>query len=68
MRCEIKISSIEKASNSVAGPPTAVAVTPDGRYALVVETFKPRPPGDAQTQTFAKDREFNKTGFLRRMY
>ena len=41
------------ASNSVAGPPTAVAVTPDGRYALVVETFRPRPTGDEQTQTFA---------------
>jgi DNA-binding beta-propeller fold protein YncE len=41
------------ASNSVAGPPTAVAVTPDGRYALVVETFRPRPVGDEQTQTFA---------------
>lgn len=32
-----------RASNSVAGPPTAVAVTPDGRYAMVVETFRPRP-------------------------
>lgn len=32
-------------SNSVAGPPVAVAVTPDGRYAIVVETFAPRPPG-----------------------
>ncbi len=41
------------ASNSVAGPPTAVAVTPDGRYALVVETFRPRPAGDEQSQTFA---------------
>jgi DNA-binding beta-propeller fold protein YncE len=40
-------------SNSVAGPPTAVAVTPDGRYALVVETFRPRPAGDEPTQTFA---------------
>ncbi|MEP0928107.1 MULTISPECIES: hypothetical protein [Cyanophyceae] len=41
------------ASNSVAGPPTAVAMTPDGQYALVVETFRPRPAGDEQTQTFA---------------
>lgn len=41
------------ASNSVAGPPTAVAVTPDGRYALVVETFRPRPANNEQTQTFA---------------
>jgi DNA-binding beta-propeller fold protein YncE len=31
-------------SNSVAGPPVAVAVTPDGRHAIVVETFAPRPP------------------------
>lgn len=30
-------------SNSVAGPPVAVAVTPDGRHAIVVETFAPRP-------------------------
>jgi hypothetical protein len=41
------------ASNSVAGPPTAVAVTPDGRYALVVETFMPRPDGNTDNQTFA---------------
>ncbi len=30
-------------SNSVAGAPTAVAVTPDGRYAVVSESFGPRP-------------------------
>ncbi|MBD3886157.1 hypothetical protein IFO70_31165 [Phormidium tenue FACHB-886] len=42
-----------EASNSVAGPPVAVAVTPDGRYALVVETFTPRPAGDWQNQRFA---------------
>ncbi len=41
------------ASNSVAGPPVAVAVTPDGRYAMVVETFTPRPEGAAENQTFA---------------
>ncbi|MGF1481845.1 MAG: beta-propeller fold lactonase family protein [Cyanophyceae cyanobacterium] len=41
------------ASNSVAGPPVAVAVTPDGRYALVVETFTQRPEGAAENQTFA---------------
>ena len=35
------------ASNSVAGPPVAVAATPDGRYAFVVETFTPRPEGKA---------------------
>jgi DNA-binding beta-propeller fold protein YncE len=32
-------------SNSVAGPPSAVATTPDGRFAFVVETFRPRPDG-----------------------
>ncbi|MEM6421450.1 MAG: hypothetical protein AAF698_02595, partial [Pseudomonadota bacterium] len=31
-------------SNSVAGAPTAVAVTPDGRYAVVSESFGPRGP------------------------
>ncbi|MGL5942424.1 MAG: hypothetical protein ACRC2S_19010 [Waterburya sp.] len=41
------------ASNSVAGPPVAVAVTPDGRYAMVVETFTQRPEGAAENQTFA---------------
>lgn len=40
------------ASNSVAGPPVAVAVTPDGRYALVVETWQQRPEGAWENQTF----------------
>jgi DNA-binding beta-propeller fold protein YncE len=40
------------ASNSVAGPPVAVAVTPDGRYAMVVETFTQRSEGAAENQTF----------------
>jgi hypothetical protein len=35
-------------SNSVAGPPSSIATSPDGRYAFVVETFGQRPPG-AQT-------------------
>ncbi|WP_421707059.1 hypothetical protein [Algihabitans sp.] len=34
------------ASNSVAGPPAAVALSPDGRYAFVVESFTPRPDND----------------------
>ncbi len=34
------------ASNSVAGPPAAVEITPDGRFAFVVETFAPRPDND----------------------
>ena len=33
-------------SNSVAGPPASVDVTPDGRYAVVIETWTPRPEGD----------------------
>ena len=41
------------AGNSVAGPPVALAVTPDGRYAIVIETFTPRPNGAAADQTFA---------------
>ncbi|MEM9783683.1 MAG: hypothetical protein AAF899_14565 [Pseudomonadota bacterium] len=31
------------ASNSVAGPPAVVDVTPDGRFAFTVETWTPRP-------------------------
>lgn len=34
------------ASNSVAGPPNAVEITPDGRIAFVIETFTPRPDND----------------------
>ncbi|WP_375592897.1 hypothetical protein ABWI00_12615 [Algihabitans albus] len=36
------------ASNSVAGPPAAVEVTPDGQFAFVVETFTPRPDNDEE--------------------
>lgn len=32
-------------SNSVAGAPTAIAVTPDGRFAVVSESFGPRAEG-----------------------
>ena len=32
-------------SNSVTGPPSSVAVSPDGRYAVVIETLGPRPAG-----------------------
>lgn len=46
------LSTLETAtvtvSNSVAGAPTAVAVTPDGRFAVVSESFGPRGP-DGQT-------------------
>lgn len=33
-------------SNSVAGPPAAVDLSPDGRYAIVIETWTPRPDDD----------------------
>lgn len=42
----------QPATNSVAGPPAAVAVTPDNRFAFVAETFGPRPEGAPETQTF----------------
>lgn len=32
-------------SNSVTGPPDSIAVTPDGKYAIVIETRKQRPAG-----------------------
>ncbi|MEL6128460.1 MAG: hypothetical protein AAFN42_20450 [Cyanobacteria bacterium J06554_1] len=48
------------AGNSVAGPPVAVAVTPDGRHAVVIETFTPRPDGAAADQTFADLRHSNR--------
>ena len=38
-------------SNSVAGPPSAVAVTPDARHAFVVETFGQRPSGGTTSKT-----------------
>ncbi len=42
-------SAIEvKASNSVAGPPAAIDVTPDGRYAFVIETFTQRPSNNKE--------------------
>lgn len=50
-----KLTAYEvEASNSVAGPPAAVAITSDGRYAFVIETFTPRPGnGPALDHTFA---------------
>ncbi|NER00781.1 MAG: hypothetical protein F6K30_29480, partial [Cyanothece sp. SIO2G6] len=41
-----------EASNSVAGPPVAVVVTPDGRYAFVIETWGQRPEGAEAEQVF----------------
>ncbi|MEM9763379.1 MAG: hypothetical protein AAF968_12850 [Pseudomonadota bacterium] len=43
----LSLSTVE-VSNSVAGAPTAVAVTPDGRFAVVSESFGPRGP-DGET-------------------
>lgn len=40
------------ASNSVAGPPAAVDLSPDGRWAFVVETFTPR-PAEGEEHVFA---------------
>lgn len=40
-----RAASIE-VSNSVAGPPAVIDVTADGRYAVVIETWTPRPEGD----------------------
>lgn len=37
----LSVSTVE-VSNSVAGAPTAVAVTPDGRFAVISESFGPR--------------------------
>ncbi len=37
------------ASNSVAGPPAAVDITKDGRFAFVVETWTPRPGNTSDT-------------------
>ncbi len=43
---ELKAVAIE-ATNSVTGPPSSVAVSPDGRYAIVIETRGGRPSGKA---------------------
>lgn len=37
-------------SNSVTGPPAAVTTTPDGRYAIAIETRGPRPASGADGQ------------------
>ena len=47
------------ASNSVAGPPAVVDITPDGRYAFVIETWAPRPDTD-DPHTFADLRHGNR--------
>ena len=39
---ELKVVALA-ASNSVTGPPSSVTVSPDGRYAVVIETRGPRP-------------------------
>lgn len=42
----LRASAVE-VSNSVAGPPSSIAVSPDGRHAFAVETFSQRPPAGA---------------------
>jgi hypothetical protein len=49
-----------EASNSVAGPAVVLNVTPDGRYAFVVETLAQRPEGNWEEQTFADFRHGNR--------
>ena len=45
-----ELSAVEiPASNSVTGPPASVVTTPDGRYALVIETRGQRPKQGART-------------------
>ncbi|MEM1358291.1 MAG: hypothetical protein AAGF89_08840 [Bacteroidota bacterium] len=39
-------------TNSVAGPPSVIASTSDGRWAFIIETFSPR-PGLSDGETFA---------------
>jgi len=52
---DLKASPVE-VSNSVAGPPVAVAVSPGGQFAVVVETFTPR-PDDNREHTFGDLRQ-----------
>lgn len=46
-------------SNSVAGPPQSLAVSPDGTFAIAVETWGPRPPNkpDATMKELAPGHE-----------
>ena len=41
---QMQAFELNGATNSVAGPPSAVTVSPDGRWAFVVESFKPATP------------------------
>lgn len=55
-----KLRAVEiGASNSVTGPPAALAVTPDGRYAIVTERLGQRPVGKAELKL--TDLPFGKT-------
>ena len=44
LRQERTLSTIT-ASNSVASPPSVLAISPDGQFAAVIETLQPRPEG-----------------------
>ena len=48
-----------EAPNSVAGPPAAVDISPDGRFAIVIETWTQRPENQ-KSHTF-KDLKFGNT-------
>jgi len=48
---DLKASQV-RVSNSAAGPPAAVAVTPDRHYAIAVETFTQRPSEGGTEQRF----------------
>jgi hypothetical protein len=54
-----KLKAVEiGVSNSVTGPPSSVTVTPDGRYAIVIETRGSLPKGKSNVQL--KDLEVGK--------
>lgn len=56
-RAEDKYRAVESpVSNSVAGPPSSVAVTPDGRFAVVIETLGGRSAATKRLDELAKGR------------
>lgn len=50
-------SAAVEVSNSVVGSPAVVAVTPDGRFAVVVETLKQRQKGDTRLNQLKPGRD-----------
>ncbi len=41
---QMRATELNGVTNSVAGPPSAVTISPDGRWAFVIESFKPATP------------------------